>query len=145
MSATSGNTVKYKASLADVVEAILRERAFQVLCYPQSAPRSVSSHVLVMDVELLEAKMDSVKGEHKRGNALREVLQVVACGVACLMENGVFERDYLTELLRKCKALNDNPSAGRVQAKDAMMTAEEVMAGERLKSFLNGGFDHYLT
>lgn len=135
-----GNTVAYKASLADVVEAILRERAFQVLCYPQSDPRSVSSHVLVMDVELHEAKMDAVKGPNKRSDALREVLQVAACAVACLMENGVAERDYLTEAVRKCKLLNDNPSAGRTEAKNAMLTAEEFIAGERLKEFILGGY-----
>jgi len=82
----------FVASVAEVLEAVVRELAFQRVVYPQTVARSVSSHVLVTQEELREATEKAVKGAGQRPDALREMLQVAACAVACLMENGVVER-----------------------------------------------------
>lgn len=108
-----------EATLAEVLTAVVREIAFQRTVYPQSVRRSISSHVLVAQEELREAAADAVKGSHKAADALREVLQVAACAITCLVQHGPAERldgRYGLELYRRGIAASED-------AGDAMMAA----------------------
>lgn len=89
------------ATLSEVLTAVVRELAFQRVVYPQAAPRPLSSHVAVIEQELFECRAEAVRGTRNRADALREMVQVAACAVAALIENGVCERNYVAEVIRR--------------------------------------------
>lgn len=55
---------------------------------------NIGTWLLVMQAELGEATAGLLKGEHPEIEALEEILQVVAVGVACLEQHGIVERDW---------------------------------------------------
>lgn len=132
----------FTAGFISVIEAVLRERAYQDTLYPPEL-RSVGSHVLVMEQELLEARIEAVRGAKNRADALREILQVVACGVACLMQNGVCERRYTTDLIEKAARRGGRPAFTLSEADAALRAvAVKTLAGKCVlvssDGYLNG-------
>ena len=76
----------------EVAAAVMRERAYQERKRP-SRRQSVPGYLLIMAYELIvEAIGGWIKGNGDE-DALREVLQVVAVGFACLEEHGIVERE----------------------------------------------------
>ncbi|RIK26954.1 MAG: hypothetical protein DCC55_39670 [Chloroflexi bacterium] len=73
-----------------IFQAIARERRYQDDKYGPK-PHTVANFLLIMEAELDEAKRAWVKSEGDQ-NALREILQVIAVGVACLEQHGIVER-----------------------------------------------------
>ncbi len=80
----------------DIFQAILKERNYQDEKWGWLDKRSVQGWLLVMESELNEAKEAWVKTGLDE-LALREILQTIAVGVACLEEHGIFERQELVE------------------------------------------------
>ena len=74
-----------------IIEAIGRERAYQRKKWGDK-PHDVGSFILIMQGELEEAARGWRKGKGDT-DALREILQVIAVGVACLEQHGVIERE----------------------------------------------------
>ena len=78
----------------NVFDAIDRERWYQDEKWGtiKDHPHDVPGWLLIMQSELNEALEAWV---HNGGDteALREIIQVVATGVACLEQHGVFERE----------------------------------------------------
>jgi hypothetical protein len=101
-----------------IVGAICRERDYQDDKWGSldENPHTVAEFLLIMESELAEAKQAWVKG-HGDQDALRELLQVVAVGFACLEQHGVVERK---------KVLQENDTddrcsvCERLQWRDAM-------------------------
>lgn len=83
--------------LNDVFKAIARERAYQNRKWGtvETYPHDVSGWLLILQSELNEAKEAWVKG-FSDDDALQEVLQVIAVGVACLQQHGIVERTWVT-------------------------------------------------
>ena len=81
------------SNIEDVFAAIEREREYQDDKWGIvfNNPHEVAGWLLIMQSELNEAKESWV---HSSGNeeALKEILQVISVGVACLQQHGVFER-----------------------------------------------------
>ena len=78
---------------AAIYAAIDRERAYQDRKRPRTERLSLPGYLLVMRAELDEAIESWVRGDGGIvPDALREVLQVVAVGVAALEAHGVVER-----------------------------------------------------
>lgn len=77
--------------MSDIINAIRRERDYQDEKWGWLETRSVQGWLLVMESELNEAKEAWVKTGLDEP-ALREILQVIAVGVACLEKHGVVER-----------------------------------------------------
>lgn len=77
-----------------IIAAIDRERAYQDNKWGtiQEHPHDVAAWILIMRSELAEAEQGWVKGNGDR-DALAEILQVIAVGVACLEQHGVVERE----------------------------------------------------
>lgn len=73
-----------------IVEAIKNERAYQRDKYGDK-PHDVGSFILIMQGELDEAAQGWRKGVGDE-DALREILQVIAVGVACLEQHGIVAR-----------------------------------------------------
>lgn len=75
-----------------VFGAIARERAYQDEKRGTATQRSLSiaEYLLIADAELSEAKAAMHRERHRQ--ALEELLQVIAVGVACLETHGVVER-----------------------------------------------------
>lgn len=88
-----------KATLEDIFAAIRRERQYQTAKWGsvQEHPHEVASYCVIMQGELDEAMQAWRKGRFGADD-LREVLQVVAVGVACLEQHGVVEREELASL-----------------------------------------------
>lgn len=80
-----------KATQQQIFEASLRERAYQDAKWGNK-PHEVPGWLLIMRAELEEAMHAWVKHDGSR-EALKEILQVVAVGVACLEQHGVVERE----------------------------------------------------
>jgi len=78
------------------IEAIGRERDYQDKKWGgiRKHPHTVGEWLLIMESELQEAKDGWCRGRGDE-DALKEVLQVVAVGVACLEQHGVVERQGL--------------------------------------------------
>lgn len=78
---------------AFIFEAIQRERWYQDKKWGtiEEHPHTVAEWILVMESELQEAKQGWLKGTSNL-QALEEILQVIATGVACLEQHGVVER-----------------------------------------------------
>ncbi len=74
-----------------IFQAIANERAYQDRKWG-GKPHTVGNFLLIMEGELEEAKQAWRKGIGDT-EALREMLQVIAVGVACLEQHGVIERD----------------------------------------------------
>lgn len=72
--------------------AVNRERRYQDRKYGPIDQRqlTVADYLAIARAELDEAQSASADGD--TGNALRELLQVVAVGVACLERHGIVER-----------------------------------------------------
>ncbi|MGD2065836.1 MAG: hypothetical protein PVI43_01535 [Candidatus Bathyarchaeota archaeon] len=91
--------------MEEIIKAIKRERIYQdnkwgtIVDHPHDVP----GWILIMQSELTEAVEAWV---HNGGDdeALREILQVVSTGVACLQQHGIFER------LRNGKGVKRQPS-----------------------------------
>lgn len=82
-----------KSTIADVFGAVTDERQYQVERWGTNDehPHDVPAWLLIMERELAEAKEAWViKGGDRE--ALREIVQVVAVGVACLEQHGVVSR-----------------------------------------------------
>jgi len=77
-----------------VFDAVVREREYQDNKWGtiEDHPHDVPGWILIMRKELEEAEDEWV---HNGGDvpALREILQVIAIGVAALEQHGVFERE----------------------------------------------------
>lgn len=73
-----------------IIDAIQRERDYQDRKWGVK-PHPVGSFILIMQGELEEAAQAWRKSGGD-GEALRELLQVIAVGVACLEQHGVVER-----------------------------------------------------
>jgi hypothetical protein len=76
------------ATGCEILSAIQRERDYQDRKYPHE--HSVGEYLLIMEKELEEAKQGWMKGGDS--DALREILQVVAVGVAAMEDHGIEER-----------------------------------------------------
>lgn len=74
----------------EIWKAILVERAYQDAKWGNK-PHTVGEWLLIMEAELHEAKYAWAKGQGD-DDALRELLQVVAVGVAAMEQHGVVER-----------------------------------------------------
>jgi hypothetical protein len=81
----------------DILTAINNERAFQDLKYGDSK-HDLMLWVRIMAKELAEAEHAIIK--EPREAALREILQVVAVGVAALQQHGIVERATVTGRFR---------------------------------------------
>lgn len=79
-----------EAIYADVMQAIKEERAFQDKKYGRRQ-HQVGAWLMVMRAELLEAEQAWAKGSDNN-DALCEILQVVAVGVACMEHHGAIRR-----------------------------------------------------
>lgn len=77
--------------LEPIFDAIQRERQYQDAKWGNK-PHTVGNFILIMEGELEEAKQSWRKGVGDK-DALRELLQVIAVGVACLEQHGVVERE----------------------------------------------------
>jgi NTP pyrophosphatase (non-canonical NTP hydrolase) len=77
-----------------IFKAVERERSYQDLKWGtiHQHPHDVAGYLLIMQGELDEAIRGWQKGKGD-ADALREVLQVIAVGFACLEQHGVIERD----------------------------------------------------
>lgn len=75
----------------DVFLAIVQERDYQDAKWGDRN-HTVGNWLLILEGELEEAKQAWRKGIGD-ADALREILQVVAVGVACLEQHGVVGRD----------------------------------------------------
>lgn len=73
-----------------ILDAIYRERAYQDTKRP-GRKHPVSAWLLIMRKELDEAEEAWVRHDGDSA-ALREILQVIAVGIACLEQHGVVER-----------------------------------------------------
>lgn len=75
-----------------ILDAIARERLYQDRKYgtPEQRNLSVSTYLLIMYNELREAMRAIIENGEKE--AMIELLQVVAVGVAAMEEHGAFER-----------------------------------------------------
>jgi hypothetical protein len=82
-----------------IVQAIVHERAYQQARW-DDAPHTVGEWLLIVEAELLEAKQAWVKG-HGNHEALTELVQVLAVGVACLEQHGVPPEDPRRALIRQ--------------------------------------------
>lgn len=95
-------------SYPEIFAAILRERAYQQAKRPDSHANGheLPGWIAIMRAELHEAEMAWVKGDGAPANAdsLREMLQVVATGIACLQQHGVVERRRLTASSTLCSS-----------------------------------------
>lgn len=83
-------------SIENVFEAIVRERRYQDHKWG-GHDHELPGWLLIMEGELAEVKQAWLKGA-TNDDALREILQVVAVGVACLEQYGAVEREYPREL-----------------------------------------------
>lgn len=86
--------ILYPEKMRNIIEAIRRERKYQIEKYGQRW-RPISSYILLIRSELDEVE----KGWNKEGDmkALEELLQVIALGVACLEDHGIVERPEITK------------------------------------------------
>jgi len=77
----------------EIHEAIEKERMYQDDKHgsPEENPHSVAVWLLLMQAELNEALNSAIKGGVGRDNVIKEVIQVVALGIACLEQHGVKE------------------------------------------------------
>ena len=82
-----------------IYEAIDRERAYQQEKRPLSHRQGheIPGWIAIMRAELAEAEEAWVQGDGAPANAesLREILQIVATGIAALEQHGIVERREL--------------------------------------------------
>lgn len=92
--ASLDTTSQYDAIFA----AIVHEREYQTRKWGSVAehPHEVAGYIALMQSELAEAHQAWCKGRFGVDD-LREVLQVIAVGVACLEQHGVRERKEIEE------------------------------------------------
>jgi hypothetical protein len=85
--------VSIKEIFPNINEAIQRERNYQDAKWGHwtDGGHSPREWLAIMEAELEEAKLAWVKGSGDEG-LLRELLQVVAVGVACMEQHGCYER-----------------------------------------------------
>lgn len=81
---------------AQIAAAIEREREYQDWKWGTIAEHGheVGAWLTIMRKELREAE-DAWSSEHSDAGALEEVLQVIAVGVACMEQHGIFERSQI--------------------------------------------------
>ena len=82
-----------RSSLEAIIAAITRERAHQDQKWGTIAesPHEIATWLVIMQEPLNQAFGAWTEGDSRE--ALRQVLQSVAVGVACLQQYGVYERD----------------------------------------------------
>jgi len=83
-----------KKGILQVFAAIERERHYQDRKWGtiKRHPHSVGEWIMIMNDELREASK-AWCGYHGDEEALKEILQVISVGVACLQQHGIVERD----------------------------------------------------
>lgn len=84
-------TIRTSREHADILQAIRNERDYQDDKWGRGRAHSVAEWLLIMELELIEAKEAWCKGKGDP-DALQELLQVVAVGFACMEQHGVRER-----------------------------------------------------
>lgn len=91
----------------DIYTAIMRERNYQDLKYGdlQTKRHHITSWITIMRRELAEAEDAWLKKNDVE--ALKEILQVVAVGFACMQQHGIQERSSLEWNLLKLKDLDN--------------------------------------
>ena len=77
----------------EIFDAIQDERMYQIQKWGSNNdhPHTVMEWIAIMDGELQEAKQAWLKGNGDK-DALKELLQVVSVGVACMEQHGVVTR-----------------------------------------------------
>lgn len=90
-----------KSTQKELYEAIQRERAYQLAKYPSEndRPRTTSGYMIVAEQELGEAWLAFCREANGDEEARRELLQVVAVGVAWCESRGTSWEDMDLELL----------------------------------------------
>lgn len=103
---------------AEIYAAIDRERAYQTRKWGTIAdhPHEVGGYLLIAKKELDEAIEAWVKARDGDAGALRELLQVVAVGVACMEQHGVVERSQPAEPATPAHPLFESLARERVEA-----------------------------
>lgn len=76
----------------EIIAAMVREADYQDRKRGYTS-RPVAEWLLIMRAELQEAESGWVKGQGDVEDALREVLQVMAVGMRCLLQHGIVERE----------------------------------------------------
>jgi len=79
------------ADRGQIFLAVKREREYQDRKWGDKS-HTVGNFLLIMEGEMEEAKQAWRKGDGD-ADALRELLQVIAVGIACLEQHGVVERE----------------------------------------------------
>lgn len=91
-------------------EAVLRERDYQERKWGSIAehPHEVGSWLLIMEKCLADARVAycTARGDEA---AIREIVQVVATGFACMEQHGVFERPPSPALPSREPAVGNKP------------------------------------
>lgn len=88
-------TADNDAELAEIVDAIFRERRYQDKKWGDidKNPHTIFEWIGIMEKELQEAKEAYFQPQpYAREDMLREILQAVAVGMACLEQHGFVER-----------------------------------------------------
>jgi hypothetical protein len=88
----------------DIKESVEGERGYQNRKWgkPAEHPHDVGAWLTIMRVELREAEEAWCHG-HGDWEAMNEILQVVAVGVACMEQHGVVTRADLSARLERLK------------------------------------------
>ena len=86
---------------ATVLESIVEERTYQddVWGTIEEHPHDVAEWLLIFEAELNEAKKAWIKVPGDK-EALREIVQVVAVGFACLEQHGAVRRSDILALAK---------------------------------------------
>lgn len=85
---------KRSCYIEQVFDAIKNERTYQDFKWGdiEQHPQDIAGWLLIVRKELEEAEHSWVKGNPDE--SLKELLQVVATGIAALEQHGIVERDY---------------------------------------------------
>jgi hypothetical protein len=83
-----------------IADAISIEREYQNMKWgtPESNPHSILEWIIIMEQELKEAKEAYFQRPAEK-EMLKEILQVVSVGVACMEQHGVvdrFDHEFIT-------------------------------------------------
>jgi hypothetical protein len=71
--------------------AVIDERNFQDRKFGPGSKHTIGEWIIIMELELAEAKLALVKGGAGRNSVLNEIVQVCAVGIACIEQHGVCE------------------------------------------------------
>ena len=81
-----------KPSYLDIIGAVTEERDYQDNKWGtlEEHPHSIPEWIIIIEEKMAEAKKSWLKCNNKE--ALKEMLQVVAVGVACIEQHGIVKR-----------------------------------------------------